>query len=124
MKKLAKPACFGDSIGNITIFCLGTRARDSVLALRGLGDQVVPEKNSIARSGFASIRTTRPISIRVGDQVKLGRTLDVQAKIKSAAYVPKNALESSKVRLPRIVHVKTDLLNCIRDVWPSEGEIL
>jgi hypothetical protein len=77
MKKLAKPACFGDSIGNSTIFCLGARARDSVLALRGLGDQVVPEKNSIARSGFASIRTTRPISIRVGDQVKLGRTLDV-----------------------------------------------
>jgi len=28
------------------------------------------------------------------------------------------------MRLPGIMHVKTDLLNCIRDIWPGESKIL
>ena len=38
--------------------------------------------------------------------------------------VPENPLESSEMRLPWIMHVQTDLLNSISDVWSGEGEVL
>jgi hypothetical protein len=44
--------------------------------------------------------------------------------MESAAYVPQNALRSSKVRFPRAVHVGADLLNGVGDVRPGEGEVL
>jgi hypothetical protein len=47
-----------------------------------------------------------------------------EAVVDRAAEVAEEALESSEVRLPWIMHVKTDLLNCIGDVQPSESEVL
>jgi hypothetical protein len=43
---------------------------------------------------------------------------------KSALEIAKNTLHESIVRLPRIMHEQTDLLNNVCDVWASEGEIL
>jgi hypothetical protein len=47
-----------------------------------------------------------------------------EAVVDRALEVAEEALESSEVRLPGIMHVKTDLLNCIGDVRPGEGEVL
>ena len=38
--------------------------------------------------------------------------------------VSKNTLDSSEMRLPRIMHMEAYLLNCIGDVWASERQIL
>ena len=44
--------------------------------------------------------------------------------MKSALDIAKNALQSLKVRLPRIMHMKIDLLNGTGDIWLCEGQIL
>jgi hypothetical protein len=47
-----------------------------------------------------------------------------KAVVDRAPEVAEEALESREVRLPGIMHVKTNLLNCICDVRPGEGEVL
>jgi hypothetical protein len=41
-----------------------------------------------------------------------------------ATKVAEETLESCEVGLPRIMHMKAQLLNCIGDVRPGEGEVL
>jgi hypothetical protein len=50
--------------------------------------------------------------------------MKVQPEIQSTLKIPKNALQSAQMRFLGIVHVQADLLNCISDIWPGEGEIL
>lgn len=50
--------------------------------------------------------------------------MKIVTKIKCAMDVPKDALESSKVELTGIMHVKIDLLNGIGDIRPSDGQVL
>jgi hypothetical protein len=50
--------------------------------------------------------------------------VEEKAVVERALEVAEEALESREVRLPEIMHMKTDLLNCIGDVWPGEGELL
>jgi hypothetical protein len=50
--------------------------------------------------------------------------VEEKAVVKRAPEVPEEALESREVRLSGIMHVKADLLNCIGDVRPGEGEVL
>jgi hypothetical protein len=38
--------------------------------------------------------------------------------------VPEDALQSNEVRLPRIMHVEADLLDCVGNIWSAEGQIL
>jgi len=44
--------------------------------------------------------------------------------VECAPNIAKNPLQSSEVRLPRVVHVKTDLLNGICNVWAGECQVL
>ena len=46
------------------------------------------------------------------------------AEVNGAAEVAKDSLESSEVWLPGIMHMETDLVNCIGDVRPDEGEVV
>lgn len=124
MEKLSKPASFSHCIGHCPIFCLGTRARYSKLTFGGPGDQVVAKEHSITRGGFPGVRTTCPISIRVCTQVNSGGAADVKTIINRATDITQDAFESSKMRLPWIVHVKKDLLESIRDIWPGESQVL
>jgi hypothetical protein len=39
-------------------------------------------------------------------------------------YVPRDALQSCKMRLPGVMHMEADLLDSIGDVWMSECEVL
>ena len=47
-----------------------------------------------------------------------------QAEANSATDVAEETLQCSKVRLPGIMHVKTDLLNGIGEIRPGEGQVL
>jgi len=44
--------------------------------------------------------------------------------VKSALDVAENALQSSQMRFPRIMHMKANLLDGVGDVRPSEGQVL
>jgi hypothetical protein len=47
-----------------------------------------------------------------------------QPVVDGAPKIAEEAFESRKVGLPGIVHMETDLLHSIEDVWPGEGEVL
>ena len=70
------------------------------------------------------IRTTCPIGISIHHKVGARGGSQQETKLKSPADVAKNELESRKVRLPGIMHVKTNLLDSICNIWPGEGEVL
>jgi hypothetical protein len=78
--------------------------RDDFLMLRGPGDEVVTQKHHIAQSGPASVETTDPVSITVGDEVR-------RRGIK-------------KMGLTGVMHVEAHLLDHVGNVGPSEGEVL
>ena len=44
--------------------------------------------------------------------------------MESATDIAQDALESRLMWLSRVMHVQADLLYCIRDIWPGEGEVL
>jgi hypothetical protein len=69
MKELPKPGDLGDRVGDGAVFRLCTGTRDSVLVFGGPRHQVVPEENSVARSGATSVGAASPISIKVDDEV-------------------------------------------------------
>jgi len=62
-KKLVQPSRLSDCISNDAILSFGTGSGYSTLTLGGLGDEVIAEEHCIARCGFASVRTTSPVSI-------------------------------------------------------------
>ncbi len=124
MKKLLKPESFSHRIGHGPIFCLSTGARYSELTFGGPGDQVVAKEHNITRGGFLGVRTTCPISIRVCTQVNSGRAADVKTIINRATDIMQDAFECSKMWLPWIMHVKTDLLDSIGDIWPGKSQVL
>jgi hypothetical protein len=50
--------------------------------------------------------------------------MQVETKIQGTPYVPKNSLDKSKMRHPWSMHMKTDLLNSIGDIWTRQSKIL
>jgi hypothetical protein len=62
LEELPQPGGFGDAVGDSTVLCLSTGARE-VLPFRGPGDKASSEKNSIARGGSPGVRPACPISI-------------------------------------------------------------
>ena len=62
-QELAKPAAFGDGIGDGAVLRLRAGARDGVLALRRLGDEVVAEEDAEARCRTACVGATRPVRV-------------------------------------------------------------
>jgi hypothetical protein len=81
-------------------------------------------KNAIARCGMPDIGTTGSISIRVSHETRHWRTMQLKTIVECALEIAKNTLYEGTVRLPRIMHEKTDLLNSICNICPGEGEIL
>ena len=110
-EELAQPCSFYNSISHSVILSFSTRPRDGVLTLGGPGDEVITEEHSIARGGLACIRTAGPIKISVYDKISGGGRSQQKTQMKRALDIAKNALQSLKVRLPRIMHMNTDLLN-------------
>ena len=48
----------------------------------------------------------------------------MKTKIQSSMEIPQDVLHGAKVGLPQVIHVKTDLLNGIGNIWAGESEIL
>jgi hypothetical protein len=124
-QELPEPGSLSHAVGNGAVLRLGTGAGGHLLALGGPGHQVASEEDGIARGGPSSVWTASPVGVSVDDQLcGGGPAVQEQAMISSASEVPEETLESSEMRLPRIMHMKAQLLNCIGDVRPSEGEVL
>ena len=47
-----------------------------------------------------------------------------ETMVQCALQIAKNAFSSDKVNLPRVMHVETNLLDCIGDVGPGESQVL
>jgi len=74
LEKLSQPGRLSNGVGDSTILSFSTGSGDSVLALAGPGDEIVPKKHDIARGGLACVWTTGPISIRIGHHIHGRRT--------------------------------------------------
>jgi hypothetical protein len=123
-EKLSEPGGLSHAVSDSAVLRLGTRPGDHRLALRRPGHQVATQEDSVAGGGAASVWTPCPVNVSVDDKVGGGGPVKEEAVVDRAPEVAKEALESHEVRLPGIMHVKTDLLNCICDVWPGEVEVL
>lgn len=64
LKKLVQPAGFIDAIGHDMILAFNTRPTHCLLALEGLGDEIVPKKDTITGGGLLSARTTNSMNDR------------------------------------------------------------
>jgi hypothetical protein len=124
LKKLAQPGSLGNSIGHCAILSLGAGSRDSRLTLGRPRDEVVAKKHSIARGGLARIWTTGPISISIDHRIQSGGWSQQETQIKSALEIAQDALQCHQVRFPGNMHVKTDLLDSISNIWPGESQVL
>lgn len=123
-QQLAQPSGLSDTVGNSLIFCFSTRTRHLTLPFRRPGDQVVTRENNIACSGLTSVRTTRPISIRVNSEGVWNSSREKKPMIKSVLKRPKNTLYQSQMRFPRIMHIETNLLHRVGNVRTGERQIL
>jgi hypothetical protein len=65
LEELSDPTSFNHTIVHDTILSLNARSGGDVLALGGLGDEVVTEEHSIAHDVPTCIRATHPVRIRV-----------------------------------------------------------
>ena len=61
-KKLAQPAALDDGVGDGTVLCFSTGARDNVLTLGRPRHQVVAEADTVARRGAAGVEAPYPAS--------------------------------------------------------------
>ena len=86
--------------------------------------EVAAQKDSIAGRGPASVWAASPVSVGVDDKIGGGRPVEEEPVVDRAPEVAEEPLESGEMWLPRIMHVETDLLDCIGDVWPGESKIL
>jgi hypothetical protein len=50
--------------------------------------------------------------------------VEVETEVQSTLKVVKNLLHRTKMRLPRVMHISTDLLDNISNTWAGETEIL
>jgi hypothetical protein len=123
-QKLAQPGGLGHAIGHGTVLSLRTGTGDRVMPLGGSGDQVVSEEDRIAGGGAPGVGAASPISVGLHCQVRTLRRLKQKTHMQRATYIAQNALEGSKMRLPRIMHEETDLLNGICEIRTGEGQPL
>jgi hypothetical protein len=124
-QELSEPRSLGHAIGHGAVLRLGAGAGGHLLTLGRPGHQVAAQEDSVAGGGAPSVRTSGPVSVSVDNHLSGGGPpVKEQAIAHSAAEVAEETLEDSKVGLPRIMHMKAQLLNRISDVRSSEGEVL
>lgn len=123
-EELAEPAGLGHAIGDSPVLSLSTGAGDDGLALGGLGDEVVAEEHSIARSGSASVRAASLVCVGVDDQAGGRGAAQGEAEVQGAPQIAQDALHRGEVGLPWVMHMKADLLDGVGDVETGERQVL
>ena len=96
-QELSKLGRLRHAVSDSTVLRLGTGAGDNWLPLGRPGDKVAAQKDGIAGSGAASVRTTSPVSVCVDHQLSRGRAVKYQAEVHSATDVSEETLQRSKV---------------------------
>jgi hypothetical protein len=71
-----------------------------------------------------SVQTSSPVSVGVGNEVGAGRAAQMETVIRRPLEVAHDALHGRQMRLPRVVHVQTNLLYGVDDIRPSERQVL
>ena len=87
-------------------------------------DQFITKKHVVAQSRVVSVWTPHPVSVGVGCQVANEVLMKLQAIVNGTPEIAKNTLVESIMGLPRIMHMKTYLLNYISDIQMGEGQVL
>jgi hypothetical protein len=81
LKQLPHPTALSHSMGDSVVLSLRARTGDNSLSLGRPRDETVTVVDKVTRRRATRIRTTRPISIRVGRLGGRGRGTKLQAKI-------------------------------------------
>jgi hypothetical protein len=84
---------------------------DDVMVLRGLGDEVVTQKHSVAQSEPVSVGTTCPVGASVDDDLGRRGVVKKQTIIEGALVVAEDVLHSGEMGLTGVVHVQAHLLD-------------
>jgi len=96
-QELSETGCFRHTVSDSPVLHLCTGAGDNRLPLGRPGDKVATEENGIAGSATTSVRTPRPVSVGVDDELNGGRRVKEQAVVDSATDVSEKALQSSEM---------------------------
>jgi hypothetical protein len=124
MKQLAQPGGLSHVVGNGAVLGFRAGPRDDRLSLVRPGHKVVPEEHRVAGRRAMSVQTSSPVSVGVGDEVGAGRAAQMETVIRRPLEVAHDALHGRQMRLPRVVHVQTNLLYGVDDIRPSERQVL
>ena len=96
-QELSEPGRLRHAVRDRPVLRLGTGAGHNWLPLGRLEDEVAAQEDGVARSGAAGVRTTRPVSVGVDNQLSGSRPVKHQAVVNSATDIPQEALHSSKM---------------------------
>jgi hypothetical protein len=123
MEQLSQPSGLSHTIGNSTVLGLHAGMEDS-LPFDRPGHQIGPQEDRVAWSGVMCVRTPRPVSVCVDDEVGAGRAMQEKAVLRSHLKVAQDVLHSRQVGLPRVVHMQINLLHNVGDVGSGEHHVL
>jgi hypothetical protein len=124
MEQQAQPGGLSHTVGDGMVlgFCAGPR--DDRLSLGRPGHQVVPEEHRVAGCRATSVRTSSPVSVGVHDKVGEVQAARKETVIWHPLEVAQDVFHGRQMRLPRVVHVQTNLLYSVGDVGSSERQVL
>ena len=94
-QELSEPGRLHHAVSDSPLLRLGTGAGDNRLPLGRPEDQVAAQKDGVAGSGAASVRTASPVRRR--NQFRRGRAVKNQAEVHSASDVAEETFQRSKV---------------------------
>jgi hypothetical protein len=116
MEQLAQPGGLSHAVGDGVVLGFHAGPKDDRLSLGRPGHKVVPEEHRVAGCRAMSVWTSSPISVGVDDEVRAGRAARKETVIWRPLEVAQDALHDRQMRLPRVVHVQTNLLYDVADV--------
>jgi hypothetical protein len=124
MEQLVQPGGLSHAFGDGLVLDFRTGPRDDRLSLGRSGHNVVPKEHRVAGRRSMSVRTSSPVNVSVDDEVGAGRATQKETVIRRPLEVAHDALHGCQMRLPRVMHVQTNLLYGVGDVGPRERQVL
>jgi hypothetical protein len=124
MEQLTQPGGLSHAVGDDALLGFRAAPRDDCLSLGRPRHKVVPEEHHVAGRRAMSVWTSSSVSVGVDDEVEAGRAARKDIVIRCPLEVAQDAPHDRQMRLPRVVHVQTNLLYGVGDVRPSERQVL
>jgi hypothetical protein len=124
MEQQAQSGGLSHAVGDGAVLGFRAGPRDDRMSLGRPGHKVVPEEHRVTGCRATSVRTSSTVSVGVDDEVRARRAAQKETVIRRPLEVAQDALHGRQMRLPRVVHVQTNLLYGVGDVGPSECQVL